>query len=234
MAINRNQFDKYYTFDTDNNGTLRITKNDKRIYPNWGRNIYLTYGEVVKSEVEAEQLFKNGKIDKTTLEEMYIELLGYTENEVIEKREQMDYRSYKYIKAIYDNMGYEKMEIDKKEIDSKYYIKKLKIDMFNEASLFKINDKYIIEFGTFCPPDDYSLTQIYFSKEPKDNYFELENKLNRAINILNQLYSTNKLYERAEGTLFNCTCCNKLVHWMDTGNNFSDRLNNLENRYCCE
>ncbi|MGL5723721.1 hypothetical protein [Cetobacterium sp.] len=231
MSINREKFDKFYEFEMMH-GQLRLFKNGKKSYPNWGKKIYLTYDKMPSNIEEAEELVKAGLVDKTTLEEMYKELIVMSDTEIIEKREQIDIRSYNYLQAIYNNLGFLYIDIDKKEIDKKYFIKKIKMDMFDNADLFKVDDKYIIEFGSFCPPDDYSLTQIYLSKEPRDNYFSTIDKIDKATDILKQLYSYNK-DKNIEGTLFNCRTCNKPTHWLNNEYNFAIKVDMLSNLECC-
>ncbi|MGL5711546.1 MAG: hypothetical protein ACRCX2_00885 [Paraclostridium sp.] len=232
MTINRKKFDEFYEFSMDS-GILKISrKNKKGKYLFFGKTIYLAYTEETPStDEEKQKLIEAGLVDKTTTEELYKELIGLTDIQVIEKREQMDIRSYNYLQAIYNNLGFIKYELDKKEL-KKYYLRKIKMDSFHNADLFKIDDEYIIEFGTFCPPDDYFLTQIYLSKEPTDNFFKILNNIDKATDLLARLKSFNENRD-IEGTLFKCRTCNKITHWLDNNYDFKTKVDMLSNFECC-
>lgn len=185
------------------------------------------YAGKVKSNAEAEQLAKDGKIYSFKSSDLYTEYYDFEHNKELECVFKYGYslRSRKYIETLMEKIGLKyytdvsngsgKPEGEPTNFNNP---KTVKIYSNSETLIEKINEEWLAETEFWFAPDDFAEIKMHFNHEPSTE------DLKTAFSI--------RKFEQRPLEIFKCRSCGRLVNWLDIDGNITEKQQYAEERYC--
>lgn len=187
MKLNIEKFKEHYEYKYVDDILYIISKStNKRKAVFLNQVIYLFYGVDAPSNREgAERILKNidklervGQAQKINVNDLYKDLLGFSDDELYLKINKYTRQSGDYISKLLKEINFIKNDISNDSIEDKFYIKELDplhfYDIHNitrRLGLYKISEELYATQYLISSIDDYEYIQNYYSKEPNTEIF---------------------------------------------------------------
>lgn len=237
MKLNIKKFNQYYNYKYINDELYIISKTTNKEKPVFlNQKIYLSYGiDVPNTKEEAdefvrniEELEKKELAQKIIVNDLYKDLLGFTDDELFLMINNYSKKSGDYIDKLLKEINFVDCKTSDESIQDKYYIKELDTlhfsNMYNlsrKLGLYKISEELYATQYLITSIDDYDYIQHFYSKEPKIDTFDRTELIFKIDSLLRD-------YSHIENFEFvNINDDGKLTHWTDTKGNLNFKIKKL-------
>lgn len=167
----------------------------------------------------------------TDTESFYKEYFNLTDSEFRVKYFGLDDRSYKYLRAVKENIGliencsYEYVAKDwdyLKVKERETHTKNIPLNV-EEMTIGKYKEVYVMQYYVQTDIDDYCIPKYFFRYKPKIHYVFTIDRINA---IQRKLQETKSPY-------FKCWECGRQTHWLDVEGNLEKKADEyLDSHYC--